>query len=408
MLSPSFYVRNPSIAFAWLWIGGTPITVDDLTGRPRHLEAFSCHFDLEELGNFDFQLFDPDYDFIEEQVAKSKGECTFKFGYTHGNESPLYTGKILEYVPEFLYDGIRIHLRGTLEALTFAKAQKTRAWPDKKISDIVREIAADNGFKADVDDTKKVEFREELEETDLKNKKWNQHGSDWQFLLTKLQKQAVREKDDAGGYVMYVDADTKTLHFHPPRYEKGPVRTFVWRDKMTEVIRFSPSYQGNMLATLFTGGMTAMPSQDAENSETKPNPQSVDKGSGKGSSTDPARNMTRKPETQEEFAAQARGISDWNDKYMAQNAAKFWWYRAAWMAAFEGELEIVGDPSVKPWEKYEVQVHKKTGGLHWTSGLYWCHGIDHKIEGGTYTTTLGLWRSDGETGEIANPKLAGG
>ena len=397
--------KNPHVPFAWLWIGGTPITVDDLTGRPKHLESFSCTFEVENLGYFDFQLFDPDYDFVETQVAKSEGECTFQFGYADGKKSPVYNGTILEYVPEFLYDGIRIHMRGTLSGLKLGEVQRTRAWSDKSISDIVTQIAEDNGFEVDVDDTKKVKFREDLDVTDLQHKSWNQHGSDWQFILTKLQKQAVREEDDAGGYIFYIDEDTNTIHFHPPRYEEDKVRTFVWRDKKTEIIRFRPNYNGNILARLFTGGVTAAPSMDAEHSETNLNAESIDKGTGKGKSTDPNANMTRKPSIDVPDTPSARVVKDWNDKYMAGNESKFWWYRAAWMSAFTGELEIVGDPTVKPYEKYEIQVAKKTGGMHWTSGLYWCRRIEHKIQAGSYTTTLFVWRSDEKSGPVSAPNV---
>lgn len=405
MLTPPSYAPNPHVAFAWLNIAGTPVTVDDFTQRPRHLESFSCSFQIESIGTFEFVLFDPKYDFIEELLSKSHGECTFKFGYTTGLQSPWYKGIIFEYVPEFLYDGIRLHIRGLLTYINTARQIRTRVWKDKKVGDIVKEIAKDNGYKADVDDTIKVEYREDLEETDLQHKTWQQHSSDFSFIMSRLRQQAVREKDQAGGYVLYFDPDKDTLHFHPPRYEEGPVKTFVWRNKLTEVIRFSPEYNGNLLATMLTRGAAFAPALDATTVETSEYVKSDTKGGGKGNTTDPNASKTENTVSDEPWKTTSRVTKDFHDKYFAENEAKFWWYRTAWMAAFTGELVIVGDPTVKPFKKYEIQVHKATGGLHWTSGLYWASGIQHSVVNGTYQSTLNVWRSGMKTGETKEKTL---
>jgi hypothetical protein len=403
MLEPGVYAPNPHIAFAWLWINGTPVTVDDFASRPRHLESFSCTFEVETLGDFEFVLFDPEYDFIEELVTKSEGKCTFQFGYTTGGlKSPVYSGTIMEYTPEFLYDGIRIHLRGFFTALTLHKFTKTRAWTGKRVSDIVREIAVNNGFTPIVDDTKKVEYHEDLQTTDQKDKTFQQHNTDWSFMVNTLQKQAVREKDDVGGYIMYVDEEKKELHFHPPKMEEGPVKTFVWRDKMTEVIEFSPCYEGGLLARLLAGGSTQAAARDAVTGVTTDN-LVHDKSLtvGKGAATDPQRVQGENPASKTAGQPTARIVKDFHDSAMAENEAKFWWWREAWKSALTGQLVIVGDPRVMPYKKYEIQVAKKSGGLHWTSGLYYSHGIHHEIRGGGYTSTLELWRTGGKTGETS-------
>jgi hypothetical protein len=407
MLQPSDYAPNPHIAFVWMTIGGKPVTIDDMTGRPRHLENFKCDFSVDSIGTFEIVLFDPDYDFIENLVAQAKGECTFKFGYTTGRQSPTYKGFILEYVPQFLIDGIRLHLKGMLLGINLHQKLKTRVWTGKKIHEIVTEIATDNGFKPVVDNTNPVEYYEDNEDTALKHKRFQQHSSDLAFIMNKLRRQAVRAKDGASGYVFYFDYEKNEMHFHPPKNEEGPEKTFEWRHKMTEVIEFCPHYNGTLLAALLFGASSTNPSMNLTDTTMKANLKSDAKGTGTGPSTDPAKKMTEKPKSEVEFQEGGRTFTVHPDEYFAENDAKYWWYRYAWLAAFTGELKVVGDPKLKPFKKYNVIVKKKDGGLHWTSGLYWASGVSHEIQEGGYVSTLKLWRSGAKSGEKPTETLKG-
>lgn len=404
MLDPAI-TPNPHIAFAWLWIAGTPVTVDDFTGRPKHLESFQCDFTVETIGTFEFTLFDPTYDTIETLVAKSKGECQFQFGYTTGGRSPMYQGYILEYIPQFLVDGIRIRLKGMSLALNLHRQMKTRCWENKKVHEIVTQIAKDNGFKAVVDDTSDVEYREDEDDTKLIDKRWQQTSTDLAFIMNKLLRQAERKKDKASGYVLYFDAEKNELHFHPPKTEEAPVKTFIWRHRQTEVIEFCPHFQGNLLAALLFGGSSTNPTMNLTDTALKANLKSDTKGTGKGNVTDPAKKQTEKAQSEIEFQEGGRTYSVQPDEYFGEREAKHWWYRYAWMAAFTGSLKVVGDPTLKPFKKYEIIVAKPDGGLHWTSGLYWSCGITHDINDGAYETTLKLWRTSAKSGEKATSTL---
>lgn len=399
-LSPSAYAPDPHVAFAWLWIGGKPITVDDITGRPRHLESFSFDLNVETLGTFEFVLFDPEFDVVEEILMNSGGKCQFKFGYTTGLTSPTYDGLIIEYIPSFSFDGIRIHIKGFTMAVDGHKSVETRVWRDKKIHEVVETIAKDRGWKSDVDATIPVEFREDLEKSDLKDNTWKQSQSDLSFITDRLQKQAVRAKDKAGGYVLYFDPEKKTLHFHPPRYEEAPVKTFVWRDKLNEFLRFTPQYSGGFLGSMILGGSARLNTISMENTEMVPTVKSDKKrpDGDKAPPADPKQTKGEAPDNDDKQRSTAVIKKAYPDEYFGLNEAKFWWYRAAWLAAFRGELEVVGDPTLKPWKKYEIQVAKKNGGLHWTSGKYWANGINHTIQNGEYHTTLKLWRDHAKGG----------
>lgn len=408
MLSPPDYAPNPSIAYVWLSIGGTPVTDPDASGaRPRHLVKFSFEQTVETLGKFEIVLFDPENDVIEDLVANAKGACQFKFGYTTGRQSDPYDGIIFEYVPEFLYNGIQITLRGMSKASDFQKQIVTRSWgPDLRISEIVGQIADKYGLAKDIAVTKKIFVRENGEKTDLEQKVWQQHSTDFSFIKDQLLPLAVREDDDVGGFVFYYNAKEKKLHFKPPDKESIE-KTFIWRKKDTEVIRFSPHYNGNLLAAMFLGGAVHGPSIDIHNRETEEveeknkGVQATTKGTGEGQSTDPQADQKAKTESEEPFKTSGRVVKVWADKEMAENNAKFWWYRYSWMAAFQGDLVVVGDPLLKPWVRYRVQVEKSTGGLHWTSGVYYARGINHVIEGGQYQSTLLLWRTGEKSGQEA-------
>lgn len=400
MLSPTDYAPNPHVAFAWLWIGGKPITVDDITGRPRHLESFTFDLNIETLGYFEFTLFDPEYDAVEEILMNSGGKCQFMFGYTEGRQSPMYEGLIMEYIPTITFDGIRLHIKGFTMAIDGHKSAETRVFKDKKIHEVVKTICGDRGWTPDVDECIPVQFREDLIKSELKDNTWKQSQSDLAFISEKLQKQAVRAKDKAGGYVWYFEPDTKKFHFHPPRYEEDVVKTFIWRDRLNEFLRFTPQYSGGFLGALILGGSARLNTLSMENTEMKATVKS-DKVRPDGDSAppaDPKQTQGEKPDNSDPQRSTGVIYKAYPDEYFGLNEAKFWWYRAAWLAAFRAELEVVGDPLLKPWVKYEVQVGKKNGGLHWTSGKYWASGICHTIQNGEFHSTLKLWRDHAKGG----------
>jgi hypothetical protein len=413
---------NPHVPWAWLTINGTEVTIDETTKKPRHLESFTCDFKVETIGTFEFVLFDPEYDRVEELIAKSNGQCTFQFGYVYPDyKSSPYEGFILSYTPEFLRDGIRIHLAGMTMGLKLSQKQLTKGWADKRISDIVEQIAKDNGFettddngRSTIDKTTLVNFREGLESTEFFSKTWHQSSTAWSFVIEQLQRQAVKDSDKKeGGFVFYIEEGGKSgkpiLHFHPPRYDEDPpeAHKFIWRDKKTSVISFSPNYNGNLLATMLMGGTTQQGYTSAENVSIEgiklQNVETKDQGT--GTAADGTATQTRSPVSKEENEPTARNVKFSPTDDMAENESKFWWYRYAWLASFTGELVVVGDPKLRPFKMFDIVVEKATGGNHWTSGKYWSQGIQHTIQGGEYTTTVHLWRDGAPDGEMANPRV---
>lgn len=403
---------NPHVAFVWLTINNTSVTVDDATGKPRHLESFSCTMRIGGMGTFEIVLFDPEYDVVERLVAESKGVCELWWGYTTGEQSQHYSGKILEYVPDFLLDGIRVTLRGQMYALLMLEKIREREWHGDLISEYVKNIVADYpDFEVDAYETAPVLFREDCETTDLIDKTFQQKQSDWSFIEDVLAPLAVTTDTKQGGYLLYFEAHKKKVHFHPPgKCDAPPERkTYVWRDKLTEIIRFTPHYNGNMLAYTLFGGSTAALVTNAENKTLQP----VIKSDSKKIEDDSAAPVdgtnveTSEPASETPEEPTSRTMHDWWDKEMAGNEAKYHWYHAAYMSAFSGELVVVGDPTLLPFGEVEIIVQKKDGGKHWTSGIFNSRAMTHAISGdGTYTTTFGIFRSGSKDGETTSETIA--
>lgn len=71
------------------------------------------------------------------------------------------------------------------------------------------------------------------------------------------------------------------------------------------------------------------------------------------------------------------------------------------LKTLKAELTIEGDPTIRPGRRCEVLFYyptdmelPQTGNsrLHYTSGIYWVTEVLHKISGGSYLTTLSLYR----------------
>jgi uncharacterized protein len=108
--------------------------------------------------------------------------------------------------------------------------EKVKAWPNKKYSDIARELFSDNGLTiGDVTDTQVLQ--------DKDNELLIQRGTDWQFL-----KQLARRV----GFDVFVRGGAG--YFRPPELTRGPQKdlTVHFGETLTNVIWFQPRVVGDL------------------------------------------------------------------------------------------------------------------------------------------------------------------
>lgn len=159
--------------------------------RERKTDHLTLEVNNEDLGNFD----DP--------VWRKGGELLVRWGYP-GAATPERSC-IITSVKGFN----TLTIEAEDKSVLMNRVVKSRGWASKKVSDIVREIAKENGFGDDqlhIDDSAKV------------------HVHVNQAKLTDAQ--FVRRWAAKLGFEFYVDFDG--FHFHPRRLDAAPCRVFTY------------------------------------------------------------------------------------------------------------------------------------------------------------------------------------
>lgn len=390
-LTPPSYGQPDHLAFAWVWINGVDVSLS--SGRPNYLVELDYSRIADRGGNrLTVCFFDIDYDYIEGLITKSpEHQIDFQYGYTEGLRSPKYCCKIINYKPIFTIDGVKIIIEALSHGYSINEdpTQTKDEWEGKRIDEIVNEICDKRGWDKDVDICKEILENDSLLSTELVQKRFKQgRMRDIQFILEVLAPHAVREEDKSGDYRVYFDDAELKLHFHPPRLEDPPVRTFIYmRDKMSEVISFSPDISGAVImgAGGGTAGMSFIHRQDGAVEEVLHNNQTTPEKTVIGGSL-----TEEKIWENERYSATV--IGNCRDKEQADILVRDRWFRM-FNLGFGGELQIHGDPRLNPFDVIKVMVITRDGGIHYSSGLYQVINIQDNISGGTFTSNLKLIRN---------------
>ena len=364
---------------------------------PDNIVSFTYE-DIATTGcnRFTCELFDSTWHTIENLIIEKKGEIEFRFGWSYsGRLSEWQSASILTQAPTFEIHGLRIAMEGLGTIITANDEAKTRDWSDKrylgKIHEIVKAIAEEQNWEHDITETA-LKLSEEGEprifvQTQL---------PDLSFIKTILLPEAITT-DGRGDFRCCYNASENKLYFGLPKFENPAVQTYtVYKDYMGQVISFTPDLGDGSLQR-DTGALNMrMVGMDPfkkklydvvvdNKASTKnkvllgqfiPDQQIKTKGG--------AGRFLRSP-VHTEGSAAAIARQTWEKRYNL---------------IFQAELEIIGDPTLRPGTNIGVLALDSNNQPFYFSGKYSILKIQHTISDGNYTTRLSLIKNAMREGTI--------
>lgn len=398
-LQPPSYVPNPHLAYVWAQINGQDFINEG--DKPQRLTGFTYIKRGADGGNYvQITVFDTEWTTVESILTASKKDTTlrFRYGYSRGIKSPTYEAIVTDYKPTFTIDGVQLTIEALSTGIVETKDfQKSRTFPltagklQMEIHEIVQYIAEERGWNLVFDETKTKKSNIFLESAAPGFEFFEQNKMrDFQFIKDVLAPRAVRKKDGMADYKVYFeDNPIPTLHFHPPRYDSEPViRIFEYmRDKMSEVISFSPDMSPQALLKL-GAGTAACPYIDIQTGEFKDifvnNENTPEKTSLGGKLTQGV-----DQDVEDYSIVESRPI---RDEEFALDAARSRYFRM-YNALLRADMTIQGDPRMNPHKIIQVNVRMPNGKFHYSSGLWYVMNVTDTISGGQFHTQMELQRS---------------
>lgn len=149
----AFLPSNPHFAFVNFKIGDLELTPIP----PKHLVQFNYERTSKTgQGNkilitvFDETAIQIEAVLAQHQASDNEISCQFYYGYSNGNQTPVYNGRITQYDPDFDSGGVSLSMEGVSLGLAEAIADpKSIAYKNMLISDIVKAEADANGWYYD-------------------------------------------------------------------------------------------------------------------------------------------------------------------------------------------------------------------------------------------------------------------
>lgn len=386
---------NPFYAFVEFTIGDglnlTPIP-------PDHLISFDYkRITNNSMNTFTLTVFDESAIILESKLIEAAGRMVdsskFRYGYSNGISSPVYTARVTNYQIDLQPSGAVLTVEGVSTSSTAFDKPITKAYNDMRIDQIVTAIAEEEGWTIG----EIVETQQVRGEDGSPNRKFIRTNQPAQVFITNtlipLAKSATTGESN---YILYFDDSTSpvTVNFYPctdPAMKmagyndklKNYTFTYGSGDRDTRVISFQPE--------LLTGINLARGAGNIEAS-------TVDKIKNElfifnqNKDTDPTRfSMDPKLDYTPDISNIVIGGSSYTREEMQNIAAHAWYDRAAY--PIKATLDILGDPLMNPRDVISVVAMNKFGIPHHSSGVYLITEIDDSIQGGSFTTQLSLFRN---------------
>lgn len=184
-------------------IGGRELPED----ISNHIESFSYEESEKQMDELSLTITDGDLSFIDNPLLQEGKEIRVRWGYV-GNLSELRTCTIKEIDYHFGEDGLlRIDITAYDKRHKLTGRASRQCWRDKKLSEVVRDIASKHNFRAviEVEDDITYDFLSEGAKNDL-------------VFLKEL-------AEDAGCLVWVVNDE---LYFKPNKVSE-PIYNFAYR-----------------------------------------------------------------------------------------------------------------------------------------------------------------------------------
>jgi len=341
------------------------------------------------------ELFDTTWTTIEDLIIAKHNKLQFRFGWSLGKKSVWKKITVVSHTPTFEINGIRLSIEGYDETVSSNDEAKTRDWSDKQyIHEIVQAIADENGWNYDnqsIETTKKVLDEEGKSKIFVQKQK-----ADLSFIKDDLLKYSQNE-DDLGGFLCWYDVDTNTLYFRTPELSAPVVKTYlVHRDRMGEVISFAPDLGDGSLQRQIGAINTRMVGLDPFKKEL------IDVNIDNKKSTDGKILLGEYIPDQEikstggagRFFRKATLTSD-----AATIVAKQRWFERFNMF-FTAEMEVVGDPSIKPGTNIGVICLDSNNSPFYCSGKFYVESVTHSIDNGNFISHIKMWKNAMRDGAI--------
>ena len=191
-----------------------PIFIVEIGGKElpedisSHIEKFSYEENEKEMDELKITITKMDLEYVDNPLLQEGKEIRARWGYV-GNLSEVRTCTIKKIDYSFGDDGlVRIELNAYDKRHRMTGRAPLKCWKDKKISEIVKDIADKHNFESviEIEDDESYEFMSQGGKNDL-------------IFLSELARDS--------GCSMWVTNDT--LYFKPNQVEE-PVYKFRWRE----------------------------------------------------------------------------------------------------------------------------------------------------------------------------------
>ena len=403
--------------------GDSPIT----TVPPSYVQRFVHKSGLEQSTRIDFTVIDPTYREVEEQLILSdtgQQPIFSRFGYLDdaGNVSGHWVqSRLLNFVPRLTTQGMEITASTIIDIGDAHVRIETRVYSGK-ISDVVKQIAADLELEAEVEETDD-DYNLSTVDENGGPKLWRVRNMTLpQFIKEKLRDEA-RSKTGKSNYEFFITGQRAIkkpiLHFHTKEFpcfvRDKPAKEFTYLvGKQDEVLEFEPNYQSTILGNVGAGQLVMRaydPITKQYTTKTQSiltNPDTVSIGDGAKTNAVP----TTPDDPNSDLASQGV-IMARRDSIEASNAFARNRWEALKAASLTASLELVGLPYTADIEandllKVNVLVPNQPDAsgpayrVHWSSGVYHCVEAVHEI-GQRYTVQCQLQRSAVDLGNEPAP-----
>lgn len=353
-------------------------------------------------------LFDQQGQTLEDLIIAAQPErrILFRWGWDDGRGGieryPLYEGHITIPKPEFTHEGVSLTLELVSHSVLDALLDKqSRSFPEGvfTISEIFELLAEKRGWKTeDRDGNNTVELTKGIIEKPLSQI----NESDIRFIKTKLVPEAVNQKG-RGDYRFFFDPDG-VVHFHTPDFIRRELAATyrVFRDSGGEVVRFSPKDDTFYMALrgAHDADYTSIDSLAGVQTARRTSGTDGIEGASQAVNDDAALLTNLRGETK----AKIQVIARTERELLRKMTARFDRLRDF---AYTAELEVRGTHQIQTLDRINVEWLRQDGQLHYLSGKFQVHGVQHVVDPGGWRTTFQLQRKGTRrpaTGTLAERK----